>query len=270
MEIERLKKIIAYGSQNLRRIENNVQDFHALIGMERHSELRSPMQIIRTLLENMDYIVIEIPFRDKEIGALCYNGDALNYVFLNTALPRCNVNFALCHEIYHIFYQEKRLNHGIDLYMNEHYYDYEEELAANSFAGMLLMPEKSFCMMCQKFKREAKEGDTMLSVISRLMNYYEVPYMAALIRCYELNLLEAGAVLEELLNADSEDVRREFVRLWLDESILEASKKDNYARLELLVKSRGEKYQAEGYLNERTASKARQNMRAIYKRIRGE
>lgn len=270
MEIERLKKIIEYGSKNCRRIENNVQDFYALIGIDKRSELRSPMQIIRTLLENMNYIVIEMPFRDKEIGALCYNGDTLNYVFLNTALPKANVNFALCHEVYHIFYQEKRLNRGIDLYMNEHYYEYEEELAANSFAGMLLMPEQSYRMMCQKFKGEAREDDTILSVVAKLMNYYEVPYMAALIRCYELNLFEAGQVLEKLLHVSSEDVRREFIRLWLDESILDASKKDNYARFEQLVKSCGEKYQAEEYLNARTVSKALQNMRAIYKRIRGE
>lgn len=270
MEIERLKKIIEYGNKNRRRIENNVQDFYVLLGIDKGSGLRSPMQLIRTLLENMNYIVIEMPFRDKEIGALCYNGDALNYVFLNTALPKVNVNFALCHEVYHIFYQEKRLNRGIDLYMNEHYYQHEEELAANSFAGMLLMPEQGYRMMCQKFKEEARKEDSMLTVAVKLMNYFEVPYMAALIRCYELNLFEAGQVLEELLRVNSEDVRREFIRLWLDESILDASKKDNYARFEQLVKSCGERYQAEEYLNARTVSKALKNMGAVYKRIKGE
>lgn len=271
METERLKKIIEYGSKNRKRIESKVQDFYALLGIDKGSGLRSPMQLIRTLLENMNYIVIEMPFRDKEIGALCYNGDALNYVFLNTSLPKVNVNFALCHEVYHIFYQEKRLNRGIDLYMNEHYYEYEEELAANSFAGMLLMPELSYRMMCRKFKEEArKEDDGMLSVVAKLMNYYEVPYMAALIRCYELNLFESGQVLEELLHVNSGDVRREFIRLWLDESILDGSKKDNYARFEQLVKSCGERYQAEEYLSTGTVSKALQNMRAVYKRIKGE
>ena len=270
MEIDRFKKIIEYNTRNRERIESKVKDFYMLIGMENLRDLRRPMQLIRTLLENMHYIVVEIPFRDKEIGAFCYNGDAINYVFFNTSLPEVNVNFALCHEIYHIFYQETSLKQKVDLYMNEHYYEHEEELAANSFAGMLLMPEQSYRFMFQKFSNDAKKEDTKMSVLVNLMNYFEVPYMAALVRCYELKLLEAGEVLEELLKVNSNDVRSEFVRLWLDESILDASMKDNYARFESMVKSMGEKYQEEEYINARTVNRALQNMRAIYKKVKGD
>lgn len=53
---------------------------------------------------------MEIPFADKEIGALCYKGDALGYIVLNTSLPKVNVNFAICHELYHVFYQESEIS----------------------------------------------------------------------------------------------------------------------------------------------------------------
>ncbi len=48
-----------------------------------------------------------MPFNDKEIGALSYKGDGLGYVVINTSLPRVNSNFAIAHEIYHVFFSEK-------------------------------------------------------------------------------------------------------------------------------------------------------------------
>ena len=50
------------------------------------------------------------------------------------------------------------------------------------------MPEASFRQMYGLFKKES-EGNEQDTII-RLMNYYQVPYMAVLIRCYELDLPE--------------------------------------------------------------------------------
>ena len=87
--------------------------------------------------------------------------------------------------LYHVFYQKSDFRTKVE-FSNNHYYEHEEEFAANLFAGMLLMPEASFRFMYTKFKDESKndEKDTVI----RLMNYYQVPYMAVLIRCYELGL----------------------------------------------------------------------------------
>lgn len=61
-------------------------------------------------------MVLELPFADEEIGALCYQGDALGYILINTSLPRVNVNFAICHEIYHAFFQEKEISSRMEFF----------------------------------------------------------------------------------------------------------------------------------------------------------
>ncbi len=268
MDIIRLKQILRFSSENRVLMESKIKDFFSLARMEGDRDVLNLMQIARPLFWTKYYYILEIPLRDKEIGALCYKGDAIGYTFLNTSLPKVNVNFALCHEIYHIFYQETEFKQKVE-FLNEHYYEYEDEFAANLFAGMLLMPELSFRRMFDKFLAETEDKNEILPVLVRLMSYFEVPYMAALIRCYELNLLKCGDTLEGLLQVNNESIRKEFERLWLDESILEASKKDDYAKLEYLVREVGKSYQDE-FINERTVQKALQNMRILYEQIKGE
>ncbi len=270
MDIGRFKEIIEYSYSNHKDMEHKVKDLYARIGMEYERELLDVMQVVRPLFQKNKYIVIELPFADKEIGALCYKGERFGYTLINSSLPKVNVNFALCHEIYHLFYQEDFAGKKIELYMNEHYYDYKEELSANLFAGMLLMPEQSYRMMFRKFVQDMGEEDTTLSTVVKLMNYFKVPYMAALIRCYELNLLESGETLELLINAKSELIRHEFKRLWLDGNILNATKKDDFELLESVVAFFGKKYVEDELISERSVTKALQNMRDIYCNIKGE
>ena len=267
MDIVRFKKILEYSECNKRVISEKIQDFYERIGVGESKELRNVLQLARPLFQKQGYIIVEVPFKDEEIGAVCYNGDGLGYALVNSSCPEVNVNFALCHEIYHLLYQEESFKKLVELYMNEHYYEHEEELAANLFAGMLLMPEESFCFMFHKFAREEKAP---ISVLALLMSYFEVPYMAALVRCYELKLLESGEVLSRLMHVSREDIQSEFTKLWLDERILEATKKDDYHRLERFVRYTGLMYQEEGYLNNAALDKAIGNMRKIYGKIKGE
>lgn len=96
------------------------------------------------------------------------------------------------------------------------------------------------------------------------MNYYQAPYKAALVRCCELGLLEESVDLDALLSLNAAGIRKYFDELWLDQSVLEATKKDDFANLETVVNRLGKEYIDTGYLSERTLSKARQNMRMLY------
>ena len=145
---------------------------------------------------------------------------------------------------------------------------YEEEYAANLFAGMLLMPEISFRRMYLKFKEESDSNE--VDTIIRLMAYYEVPFMAVLIRCLELRLIAGNAVTEGLLNHDRTQIKQKLADLWLDEAIMEPSKKDDYLHVEAIVKKFGKKYVEDGYINERTLDKVLHNMRELYQKIRRE
>ena len=151
MNIERLKKIITYSDQNHKEIYSMAKRFCAFTGIEYDSDLLNILQIARSSFQKKGFLVFEMPFADEEIGALCYKGDGLGYVVINTSLPRVNVNFAIAHEIYHVFFGDSDFVSKIE-FSDDHYYEHEEEYAANLFAGMLLMPEVSFRRMYLKFK----------------------------------------------------------------------------------------------------------------------
>ena len=94
--------------------------------------------------------------------------------------------------------------------------------------------------------------------------------MAVLIRCYELGLPESGRISDDLLNITREKTEEKLEELWLDNSIMHATKKDDYLHMEAVVERFGKEYIEDGYLSERTLVKALQNMRELYKKIKGE
>ena len=175
MNIERLRKIIAYSDKNHDEIYSMIKRFCSFAGIEYDSDLLNVLQIVRSSFQKKGFLVLEIPFADDEIGALCYKGDGLGYVVINTSLPKVNTNFAIAHEIYHVFWGENEFVSKVE-FSDDHYYEHEEEYAANLFAGMLLMPEISFRRMYLKFKEESDSNE--VDTIIRLMAYYEVPFMA--------------------------------------------------------------------------------------------
>lgn len=269
MKFDKFQKIVEFNRRNQENIAAKVKDFYFKMGMNYEKDLLNIMMIVRPLFNQKNYLVIEMPFKDREIGAICYKGDGYGYTILNSSLAKINVNFALAHEIFHVFYQEELLGKKIELYLNEHYSDYEAEMSANLFAGILLMPTPSFIEMYQKFKKEEAEGDSFLTVFCKLMSYFEVPYMAVVIRAYELDLLSDGEFLKKLLDVESGQIEHEFSRLWLDESVLHHTGRDDSERLENLVKVVGNQCVWKGILNENSVDKILENIRKICNEIRG-
>lgn len=267
MNVERLRKIISYSDKNREEIYSMVKRFCSFAGIEYDSDLLNILQIVRLSFQKKGYFVFEIPFADDEIGALCYRGDGLGYVVVNTSLPRVNVNFAIAHEIYHVFFGKNEFVSKVE-FADDHYYEHEEEYAANLFAGMLLMPEISFRRMYSKFKEESCGNE--VDIIIQLMSYYQVPYMAVLIRCLELKLIAGNGISEQLFIFDRVQVRQRLADLWLDESIMDASKRDDYPHIESMVERLGREYIGDEYINERTLKKVLHNMRKLYTKIRGE
>ena len=267
MNVNRLRKIIAYSKKNSQEINSMIKKFCSFVGIDSNSDVLNIVQIARPAFEKKGYLVLEIPFADDEIGALCYKGDGLGYIVINTSLPKVNANFAIAHEIYHVFFQENDFISKVE-FSNDNYYEHEDEYAANLFAGMLLMPETSFRMLYRKFKEESNGNE--VDTIIRLMAYYQVPYMAVVIRCYELELPETVLISDELLNVTRGTIKEKFDELWLDENILQASGKDDYAHLESFVRRIGKEYVECSYINEHSLRKVLQNMNKLYAKIKGE
>ena len=102
------------------------------------------------------------------------------------------------------------------------------------------------------------------------MSYYQVSYMAVLIRCLELELIAGNVLPEQLFNFDRVQIRQKLEDLWLDESIMDASNRDDYSHIEIIIERLGRKYIADDYINERTLKKVLHNMRELYTKIKGE
>lgn len=229
MYYERFAQIIEYSNKNRKRMEELMTQFYSALGMETNRDVLKLTDIARRYCKELNYFLVRIPFSDNEIGAMCFRRDAWGYVFVNTSVPKVNENFALAHELYHIFRGEESFVRKVELYIDSHYNEMEEEMKANLFAGMLLMPAEGFEEMFQKFKAEQAPEDDVLTVIVRLMNYFESPYMAVVIRGYELGLLDTSAeAVRELLTMEKGRIEEAFRNCWLDESILQASAIDEY------------------------------------------
>ena len=267
MNVERLRKIIGYSDKNREEVYSMVKRFCSFAGIEYDSDLLNILQIVRSSFQKKGFFVFEMPFTDDEIGALCYRGDGLGYVVVNTSLPRVNVNFAIAHEIYHVFFGGNEFISKVE-FVDDDYYEHEEEYTANLFAGMLLMPEVGFRRMYSKFKDESCGNE--VNTIIQLMSYYQVPYMAVLIRCLELELIARNAISEQIFKVDRVQIRQKLADLWLDESIMDASNRDDYSHIEIIVERLGREYIEAEYMNERTLEKILYNMRELYKKIKGE
>ena len=98
---------MAYSEANRDKALSRVKDFCAYAGMNSDEDVRDVLQIVRPVLKKKGFLVFEIPIDNDDIGALCYQAGGMGYIMINSSLPKANVNFAICHEIYHVFYQEQ-------------------------------------------------------------------------------------------------------------------------------------------------------------------
>ena len=269
MDVNRFKSILEYSEKNKENIEEHAKDLYTYIGINYDKGMLNISQMIKPLFSEKNYIVIELPLADDEIGALCYKGDGMGYAIVNSSLPRANVNFALCHEIYHLFYQKQKYHNGVELYLSEHYYENECEYAANLFAGIVMMPEINFRLMFNKFNKELKPEENVLTMVVKLMSYFQTPYMATLIRCVELGLL-GGEALRALLGASKEDVVLEFDRLWLDTSLLKPSNNDDFKRFEDIFVESGNECVEYGFLEPKTVDKLLKSLKKSYSEIKAD
>lgn len=270
MTIERFRNIVKYNIDHQSWMEERARQFREKLGIIQERNLSNLLLLSKSALDKENYRVFEMPFSDTEIGAVSYKKVNGGYIILNSSLAKVNMNFALAHEFYHIFYQKKAYGRRMELYMSEKYGDYEEEHEANLFAGILMMPKFVFQYMIARFSMEQTPEDTELTLLAKLMSYFEVPYMAVLIRCYELNLLQDREILEQLLNVDKERIQEEFSRLWLKEQMLRPSYNDEFPRFKELVSRIGKRNIEEGLMTRQAVKKVLSNMDEVYQIIKGD
>ena len=93
MKFERFQNVIEYNRKKQEEVAEKVRNFYSQMNLDYEKDVLNLKMIVKPLFNKENYLVIEMPFKDKEIGAICYKGDSFGYTFLNSALPKVNVNF---------------------------------------------------------------------------------------------------------------------------------------------------------------------------------
>lgn len=141
--------------------------------------------------------VLRYPFKDDELWAFTFVKKGTIFLCVNTELPMCKQIFATAHELYHIHCYAEDINTStitsgslLDSKTFDEAAASQEDLEANAFAGLLLMPDSS---LMEQFKIYGISKDNMgIDDVLILMDLFALPYKAVVLR-----LSESGLITEE-------------------------------------------------------------------------
>lgn len=151
--------------------------------------------------------ILRYPFNDDELWAVTFIKKGTIFLCINSELAICKQNFAVAHELYHIrCYAEGtdtdtiRTVSVLESKVVDRVAMTQEDLEANAFAGLLLMPDN---LMREQLKLYGiNEANIELDDVLVLMEVFAVPYKAVILRLYEeQTITEAKA--NELLEFDA-------------------------------------------------------------------
>lgn len=152
--------------------------------------------------------VLRYPFKDDELWAFTFVKRGTIFLCVNTDIPLCKQIFATAHELYHIHCYAEDINTDtitggslLDARTADETSATQEDMEANAFAGLLLMPDAS---LTEQFRMYGLSREMMgVDEVLILMDLFALPYKAVVLR-----LVESGEITEEkaneLLQADAD------------------------------------------------------------------
>lgn len=154
--------------------------------------------------------VLRYPFKDDELWAFTFVKKGTIFLCVNSELPMCKQIFATAHELYHIHCYAEDINTStitngslLDSNTFDETAATQEDMEANAFAGLLLMPDANLMEQFKMFGI-SKENMTVDDVLV-LMDLFALPYKAVVLR-----LVESEVITEEkaqmLLRVDSNNI----------------------------------------------------------------
>lgn len=152
--------------------------------------------------------MLRYPFKDNELWAFTFIKKGIIFLCVNTDLPMCKQIFAVGHELYHIHcYAENIDKNTIESgsLLNSKIFDdkiaSQEDLEANAFSGLLLMPDVSLIEQSKIFG--ISKNNIGIDEIITLMDLFALPYKAVLLRLVECGVIskEKGRKLSQVDNA---------------------------------------------------------------------
>lgn len=154
--------------------------------------------------------LITIPIEDEELWAFTFVKCNTIFVCVNSKLPMNKEIFAMAHELFHIYcYIEKDSSLILDCntVLQEDIMNNvglcKEDLEANAFAGLLLMPKDT--LLSQMDIYDIKRESITVDEVIKLMDIFAMPYRAVVLRLIESDVI-SKSYGEKLLNVSSEKV----------------------------------------------------------------
>ena len=153
---------------------------------------------------------LRFPINDQELCACTFVRSGRIFVMLNSGIPMSKQIFAAAHELYHVrcFLEEDdpelaRSGSILNATTIETGTTEEEEMEANAFAGLLLVPVDALEQQIRIYQidKTAIETDDILT----LMDIFAVPYKAMVLRLLEEQLI-SDARAREMLDIPLEEV----------------------------------------------------------------
>lgn len=159
---------------------------------------------------NLSLEILRYPFKDDELWAFTFVKKGTVFLCVNSDLPVCKQIFAAAHELYHIHCYAEDINTNtvtsgslLDSRTGDEEAASQEDLEANAFAGLLLMPDASVIEQFKMFglSKEKLDVDGVLV----LMDIFALPYKAVVLRLAESGIIKEEKT-KELFNTDSERI----------------------------------------------------------------
>ncbi|MBU5485744.1 ImmA/IrrE family metallo-endopeptidase [Clostridium sp. MSJ-11] len=265
MEFNRFKRTIT----NNRKFETSVKE--ALNEFNNRVQWSGDIpKIMKEIGKKLDVLIFEIPMKDSEFGAVYLDTTYSKYLLLNSNQPRSKMYFSFCHDLYHIIKgTPDYINERREVYFNHEYTGDENECKANLFAANLLMPEYEFKKMYELYNNDSE--DTLYTII-KLMNYFNSPYVAVLLRLFELNIFGNDDLkgLNNFLELEMNDVEKLFDELWIDKEILTPTLKDEMGHIFNIIKKEGEYLLKKQLISEYDFKNIQKNIELFYNEIKLE
>lgn len=154
--------------------------------------------------------ILRFPIRDEELWAFTFIKKGIIFMCVNSNLSLCKQFFATAHELYHIHCYAENVNTStitggslLDSNTADEINAAQEDIEANAFAGLLLMPDEKLIEQFKMFgiSRERISVDDVMI----LMELFALPYKAVVLRLVESEMITEGTA-QKLLNVGSDYV----------------------------------------------------------------
>ncbi|TYZ22954.1 ImmA/IrrE family metallo-endopeptidase [Selenomonas ruminis] len=154
--------------------------------------------------------ILRYPFKDDELWAFTFVKKGTVFLCVNSGLAICKQIFAVAHELYHIHCYAEDIDPNtitcgslLDSKITDDLAVSREDLEANAFAGLILMPDS---MLDEQLKIFGIVGERIsVDDVLTLMDLFALPYKAVVLRLAE-NRNIALEKIKDLLMVDADFV----------------------------------------------------------------